>query len=285
MIVNSKQMLIEAKEGKYAIPHFNINNLEWTRFILEECNELKSPVILGVSEGAAKYMGGFNVISSMVKNLVLSLDIKIPVAIHLDHGSSYDVCKQAIDAGFTSVMIDASKYSLEENVNITKEVVTYASGRNVSVESEIGHIGGEEDGVSSDIAYAKVEDAVYLVNETKIDTLAPAVGSVHGIYKGEPKLDFERMQEISNKINLPLVLHGGSGIDDEKIKKAIECGICKLNINTDLQIAWANEVRKFLNENQSVYDPRKIIKSGEKAIKEVIRLKVELLGSKNKVLD
>ena len=285
MIVNSKKMLIDAKEGKYAIPHFNINNLEWTRFILEECNELKSPVILGVSEGAAKYMGGFNVISSMVKNLVLSLDINIPVALHLDHGSSFEVCKQAIDLGFTSVMIDASKYSLEENVKITKQVVLYAKGMNVSVEAEIGHIGGEEDGLSSDIAYARVEDAICLSKETNIDTLAPALGSVHGIYKGEPKLDFERMKEISDKTDLPLVLHGGSGIDDEKIKKAIECGICKLNINTDLQIAWANEVRKFLNENQSIYDPRKIIKAGEKAIKEIIRLKVELLGSKNRVLD
>lgn len=283
MIVNSKQMLKEAKLNKYAVPHFNINNLEWTRFILEECEKNNSPVILGVSEGAAKYMGGFKVVSSMVKSLVESLSISIPVALHLDHGTSLDSCKEAIDAGFTSVMIDASKHSLEENINITKEVVTYASGRNVSVEAEIGHIGGEEDGIADEIAYAKVEDAIKLVEETGIDSIAPALGSVHGIYKGEPKLDFERMEEISLKTDLPLVLHGGSGIDDEKIKRAISCGICKLNINTELQIEWTKAVREFLDNNKEVYDPRKVIKAGEEEMKNAIRIKIELLGSNNKV--
>lgn len=283
MIVNSKQILKEAKEGSYAIPHFNINNLEWTRFILEECNENNSPVILGVSEGAAKYMGGFKVVSAMVKKLVSSLEIKVPVVLHLDHGTSVESCKSAIDAGFTSVMIDASKYSLEENVKMTKEVVLYANTKNVSVEAEIGHIGGEEDGIVDELAYAKVEDAIFLATESNIDSIAPALGSVHGIYKGEPKLDFERMKEISLKTDLPLVLHGGTGIDDEKIKTAISCGICKLNINTELQIEWTKAVREFLNENIDVYDPRKIIKSGEKAVKEAIRIKIELLGSKNKI--
>ena len=282
-MVNSKELLKQAKLGNYAIPHFNINNLEWTRFILEECNENNSPVILGVSEGAAKYMGGYKVVNDMVRALVDSLKIKVPVVLHLDHGS-LEACKEAIDAGFTSVMIDASKYSLEENIQITGEVVSYAKGRNISVEAEIGHVGGEEDGIADELAYAKVEDAIRLALETGIDTLAPALGSVHGPYKGEPKLDFERMKEISLNTDLPLVLHGGSGIDDEKIKKAISCGICKLNINTELQMEWAKGVREFLNESDSVYDPRKIIKSGEKRMKEAIRMKIELLGSKDKAV-
>ena len=281
MLVNTKEMLEKARIGKYAIPHFNINNLEWTRFILEECEKNNSPVILGVSEGASKYMGGFNVVSVIVNELIKSLNIKVPVALHLDHGSSVENCINAIDNGFTSVMIDASKYELEENIKITKEVVEYAKKYNVTVEAEVGHIGGTEDGNTSELAYAKVEDAVRLYKETNIDSIAPALGSVHGLYKGEPKLDFVKMNEISKLTQIPLVLHGGTGIDDEKIKKAIESGICKININTELQIVWANDVRKYINENNQ-YDPRKIIKSGEAAIKEAVKNKIELLGSLNK---
>jgi len=281
MIINTKEMLKKAQEGKYAIPHFNINNLEWAKFILEECSFNSSPVILGVSEGAIKYMGGYNVVSNMVKALDKDLNISIPVAIHLDHGSSVDSCKKAIDSGFTSVMIDASKFDLEENIRITKEVVEYANLYNVSVEAEVGHIGGTEDGNSNELAYAKVDDAVKLFNSTKINSLAPALGSVHGLYKGEPKLDFDKMKEISLKINAPLVLHGGTGINDDLIKKAIESGICKLNINTELQIVWAKAVKEFVNLNNE-YDPRKIIKSGEAAIKKSVKMKIELLGSVNK---
>jgi len=282
MLVNSKEVLEKAKEEKYAVPHFNINNLEWTRFILEECEKEKSPVILGVSEGAKKYMVGFHTVTEMVKAMVEELQITVPVVLHLDHGSSVASCKEAIDAGFTSVMIDASKYSVEENIQMTKEVVEYAHQKNVTVEAEIGHVGGEEDGVADELAYAKVEDAVRLAKETGIDSLAPALGSVHGIYKGEPKLDFQRMMEIKEKTNLPLVLHGGSGIPDELIKKSVTCGICKLNINTDLQIVWAKAVRSFLDENQSVYDPRKVIKAGEQAIKDKIDEKIHLLESNGK---
>ena len=282
MLVNSKEVLEKAKEGKYAVPHFNINNLEWTRFILEECEKEKSPVILGVSEGAKKYIVGFHTVTEMVKAMVEELQITVPVVLHLDHGSSVASCKEAIDAGFTSVMIDASKYSVEENIQMTKEVVEYAHQKNVTVEAEIGHVGGEEDGVADELAYAKVEDAVRLAKETGIDSLAPALGSVHGIYKGEPKLDFQRMMEIKEKTNLPLVLHGGSGIPDELIKKSVTCGICKLNINTDLQIVWAKAVRSFLDENQSVYDPRKVIKAGEQAIKDKIDEKIRLLESNGK---
>lgn len=282
MLVNSKEVLEKAKEGKYAVPHFNINNLEWTRFILEECEKEKSPVILGVSEGAKKYMVGFHTVTEMVKAMVEELQITVPVVLHLDHGSSVASCKEAIDAGFTSVMIDASKYSVEENIQMTKEVVEYAHQKNVTVEAEIGHVGGEEDGVADELAYAKVEDAIRLAKETGIDSLAPALGSVHGIYKGEPKLDFQRMMEIKEKTNLPLVLHGGSGIPDELIKKSVTCGICKLNINTDLQIVWAKAVRSFLDGNQSVYDPRKVIKAGEQEIKDKIDEKIRLLESNGK---
>ena len=239
MLVNMKEMLNKADSGKYAVPQFNINNLEWTRFILEECQELNSPVILGVSEGAIKYMGGYKTVSNLVKSLISDLNITIPVALHLDHGSSYESCVKAIDNGFTSVMIDASKYPLEENINITKQVVLYAKDKNVTVEAEVGAVGGEEDGVANELAYAKIEDAVKLVDSTNIDFLAPALGSVHGIYKGKPKLDFERMVKIHELIKLPLVLHGGSGIPDDLIQKAISCGICKININTELQIDWS----------------------------------------------
>ena len=282
MLVNAKEMLNKARDQHYAVPHFNINNLEWTRFILEECNEMKSPLILGVSEGAKKYMGGFKTVAQMTWALMEELNITIPVSLHLDHGSSVESCKEAIDAGFTSVMFDGSKFSLEENLSKTKEVVEYAKQHHVSVEAEIGHIGGEEDGVADELAYAKVDDAVRLGLETGIDFLAPALGSVHGIYKGEPKLDFKRMMEIKEKTKLPLVLHGGSGIPDPMIRKAIDCGISKLNINTELQIAWSKAVRKFLNENETVYDPRKIIKSGESNLKEAVREKILLLGSNNK---
>ena len=282
MLVNMKEMLNKADSGKYAVPHFNINNLEWTRFILEECQELNSPVILGVSEGAIKYMGGYKTVSNLVKSLISDLNITIPVALHLDHGSSYESCVKAIDNGFTSVMIDASKYPLEENINITKQVVLYAKDKNVTVEAEVGAVGGEEDGVANELAYAKIEDAVKLVDSTNIDFLAPALGSVHGIYKGKPKLDFERMVKIHELIKLPLVLHGGSGIPDDLIQKAISCGICKININTELQIAWSQGVRQFLQVNQKVYDPRKIIKAGEKAMKEMIKEKVILFGSNDR---
>lgn len=281
MVVNMKEMLMKAKNEHYAVAHFNINNLEWTRFILEACEENRSPVILGVSEGAIKYMGGYSVVSSIVYSLVKELEIKVPVALHLDHGSSVLSCKKAIDAGFTSVMIDGSKYSLEENVLMTKEVVSYAHPKNVTVEAEIGAIGGEEDGVANEVLYATVEDAVAL-SKTEIDFLAPALGSVHGLYKREPNLNFERMKQICEITNLPLVLHGGTGIPDEQIKMAIHCGICKLNINTELQIAWTNAVRTFLGANSEVYDPRKVIKSGEDAVKEAIKKKLELLGSIDK---
>lgn len=281
MVVSMKEMLEKAKEGKYAVPQFNINNLEWTRFILEECQKNNSPVILGVSEGACKYMGGFKTIYDMTNDLMDYLNITIPVALHLDHGSCFEVCKDAIDAGFKSVMIDASRFELDENIRITKEVTDYAKLYNVSVEAEIGHVGGQEDENNSGILYAKVDECIELVNQTKIDFLAPALGSVHGLYKGEPKLNFERMEEIKEKTNMPLVLHGGSGIYDEQLKTAISCGICKINFNTELQIAWSDALREEIKHNKA-YDPRKVIKFGEVALKQCVSNKIALLGSCNR---
>lgn len=275
MLVNSINMLQKAKKEKYAVPQFNINNLEWTRYILEECELNQIPVILGVSEGAAKYMGGFNVVSQMVSGLIKDLGITIDVCLHLDHGSSFSSCKNAIDSGFTSVMIDASKYPIEENIKITEEVVKYAHSKNVSVEAEVGHIGGSEDGISSDIYHATLEECIRLAS-TGIDSIAPALGSVHGLYKGEPNLNFERMQLINESLSIPLVLHGGTGIPDADIKKAISCGISKININTELQIAWHEAVSKFVMENKNVYDPRKVIGSGQEAIKKAIKDKINM---------
>ncbi len=281
MLVNMKEMLAKAKKEKYAVPHLNINNLEWTKYILEECQELNVPVILGVSEGAAKYMGGFDGIVGMVNGLIKDLGITIPVCLHVDHGTSFDTCKKAIDAGFTSVMIDASKKPLEENIKTTKEVVDYAHKKGVTVEAEVGHIGGTEDNITSSETNATVEECVAIYENTGIDALAPALGSVHGFYKGEPNLDFDRMKEVNETLPIPLVLHGGSGIPEDMIKKAIACGTSKINVNTELQAAWAKAVREFLDENKEAYDPRKVIGSGEKALKEVVREKVTLFGTKN----
>ncbi len=282
MLINSKEMLLEAKKRKYAIPHFNINNLEWTRFILEECQKANMPVILGVSEGALEYMGGAETIVGMVKGLLKELFITIPVCLHIDHGQSFETCKKAIDAGFTSVMIDGSKYSIDENISETKKVVEYAHQHNVTVEAELGLIGGEEDGVANKLGFTNLKDCQYFLDKVQVDSLAPALGSVHGLYKGEPKLDYETMKTINENVEVPLVLHGGSGIDNEKIRKAITCGISKININTELQIAWSNAVRDFLDNNKVVYDPRKIIKSGEQAMKRIIQEKIELFSNHNR---
>lgn len=272
MLVNSKEMLLKAKNGKYAVPQFNINNLEWTKNILEKCEEMKTPVILGVSEGAIKYMGGCKTIANMVKGLIEDLNITIPVCLHVDHGQSFETCKKAIDAGFTSVMIDASKHPLEENKRITREVVEYAHLHNVTVEAEVGHIGGTEDNITSSSNNATLEDCLELA-QTGIDSLAPALGSVHGLYKGEPNLDFITMNTINQNLTIPLVLHGGTGIPEKDIKKAIECGISKININTELQIAWHDGVLDFIKQNEVEYDPRKVIGSGKENMRQAIEEK------------
>lgn len=274
------KVLNKAKEEKYAIPQFNINNLEWAKYILEECEKEKSPVFIGVSTGAAKYMGGYVTVVNMVRGLVKDLNITIPVIIHLDHAKSYEDCKKAIDAGFDSIMIDASKTSLDENIKTTNEVIAYSNGQ--LIEAEIGQIGGTEDGMTSELYYTNAKEAMYFVDNTKINMLAPALGSVHGIYKGEPKINFEVMEEISTKTNKPLVLHGGSGLSSEILKNAIACGISKINFNTELQIAWHKSVLEFINNNKEVYDPRKVISAGEKALKAVVSEYISILGSKNR---
>ncbi len=277
-------MLNKAFKEHYAVGQFNINNVEWTSAILEEAEKTKTPVILGVTTSAAKYMGGWHTVVGMVKGLMEDLKITVPVALHVDHGPTVKDCKDAIDAGFTSVMIDASHYPLEENIRIVKEVTDYAHSRPnyVSVEAELGRVGGQEDFVVAESAYAIPEECVRLVKETGVDCLAPALGSVHGPYHGEPKLGFKEMKEIAGLVNIPLVLHGGSGIPNDQLRMAIDRGTSKININTECQMAWTKIVREVLSTNDKVYDPRKIIGPGREGIKQVFIDKVTVFGSLGK---
>jgi fructose-1,6-bisphosphate aldolase class II len=283
-LVNMVGMLTKAKEGKYAVGQFNINNLEWTKTILLTAQEQNSPVILGVSEGAAKYMGGFTTVVGMVKGLIADLNITVDVAIHLDHGQSFENCKKALDAGFTSVMIDGSHHPIDENIKMTKEVVDYAHAIGASVEAEVGTVGGNEDGVVGGIQYADLNECVRLVKEAGVDALAPALGSVHGPYQGEPVLGFVEMEEIGKATDMPLVLHGGTGIPDEKIQKAIACGTCKINVNTECQLAFNKILRDFLadEKNAKVYDPRKLLGPATKGIAAAVTEKMTVFGSVNK---
>ncbi|PZD96348.1 fructose-bisphosphate aldolase [Paenibacillus sambharensis] len=282
-LVSMKDMLNKALQEGYAVGQFNINNLEWTQAILAAAEEEKSPVILGVSEGAARYMGGFTVVTSIVKSLIEEMKITVPVAIHLDHGSSVEKCKAAIDAGFTSVMIDASHDPFEQNVKTTSEVVAYAHERGVSVEAELGVVGGQEDDVIADgVIYADPKECKELVERTGIDCLAPALGSVHGPYKGEPNLGFKEMEEICQMIKLPLVLHGGTGIPTDHIKRAISLGTAKINVNTENQIAFTKVAREILTKDLEVYDPRKFLAPGRDAIKQTVAGKMREFGSSNK---
>ncbi len=283
-LVSMTNMLNKAKEGKYAVGQFNINNLEWTKTILETAEKNQSPVILGVSEGAAKYMGGFDTIVGMVKGLMKYLNITVEVAIHLDHGTSFESCKNAIDAGFTSVMIDGSHHPIDENIAMTKQVVEYAHAKGASVEAEVGTVGGNEDGIIGGIKYADLNECVRLVKEAGVDALAPALGSVHGPYQGEPVLGFVEMEAIKEATNMPLVLHGGTGIPDEKIQKAISCGTCKINVNTECQLAFNKLLREFLadEKNAKVYDPRKLLGPASKGIASAVTEKMTVFGSMGK---
>ncbi|BFH65825.1 class II fructose-bisphosphate aldolase [Paenibacillus azoreducens] len=281
-LVSMTDMLNKALEGKYAVGQFNINNLEWTQAILSAAEEEKSPVILGVSEGAARHMSGFYTVVKMVEGLIEDMKITVPVAIHLDHGSSFEKCKEAIDAGFTSVMIDDSHSPIEHNIETTKKVVEYAHSKGVSVEAEVGTVGGQEDDVVGGIMYAKLEDCIRIVKETGIDTLAPALGSVHGPYQGEPNLGFKEMEEIKDATNIPLVLHGGTGIPTHDIQKAISLGTSKINVNTENQISFTKVVREVLAAKPDAYDPRKYIVPGRDAIKATVIGKIREFGSNNK---
>ncbi len=282
-LVSMTEMLNKGKAEGYAVGQFNLNNLEFTQAILQAAEEEKSPVILGVSEGAARYMGGFKTVVKMVEGLLEDYKITVPVAIHLDHGSSFEKCKEAIDAGFTSVMIDASHDPFEENIATTSKVVEYAHAKGVSVEAELGTVGGQEDDVVADgVIYADAKECEELVKRTKIDCLAPALGSVHGPYKGEPNLGFAEMEEIGNITGVPLVLHGGTGIPTKDIQKSISLGTAKINVNTENQIASAKRVREVLAANPDIYDPRKYLGPARETIKETVIGKMREFGSSGK---
>lgn len=281
-LVSMREMLNKAKEEKYAVGQFNLNNLEFTQAILQAAEEEKSPVILGVSEGAARYMGGFKFIVKMVDALMEEYGTTVPVAIHLDHGSSFEACAKAIHAGFTSVMIDGSHFPLDENIELTKKVVELAHIHGVSVEAELGRIGGQEDDLSvdeADASYAIPEECDRLVRETGVDCFAPALGSVHGPYKGEPNLGFDRMEEVMNLTGIPLVLHGGTGIPTKDIQRAISLGTAKINVNTESQITSAKRVREVLADLPEEYDPRKYLGPARDAIKETVVGKMREFGS------
>ncbi|MGN7939155.1 MULTISPECIES: class II fructose-1,6-bisphosphate aldolase [Bacillaceae] len=281
-LVSMKKMLTKAREGKYAIGQFNMNSFQWVEAILEAAQEEQAPVIVASSDRLVDYLGGFHLISTVVRQLVENKGITVPVALHLDHGTSVERCKEAIDAGYTSVMIDGSHFSIEENIAMTKEVVEYARPRGVSVEAEVGTVGGNEDGMIGGIQYADPVHCSRIVEETGIDALAAALGSVHGPYQGEPKLGFAEMKEIADLINIPLVLHGGSGIPLYQIQKTIELGHAKINVNTECLQAWTAAIRNVLENDQDIYDARSIMIPGKEAVKETVKAKIREFGSNHK---
>jgi 6-phospho-5-dehydro-2-deoxy-D-gluconate aldolase len=281
-IVPMKEMLYNAKEGGYAVGQFNINGLHWVQATLQAAEEERSPVILAASDRLVDYLGGFRTIAAMVKELVNQMEITVPVALHLDHGRNVERCKHAIDAGFTSVMIDGSHLPIDENIAMTKQVVEYARPFDVTVEAEVGTVGGMEDGLIGGIKYAKPNECLRIVKEAEIDALAAALGSVHGPYQGKPELGFAEMKQISELTGVPLVLHGGSGIPDYQIEKAIQFGHAKININTECIQAWTKAVRVFLANDSDVYDPRTILTPGKDAIVETIKDKIRLFKSDHK---
>ena len=286
MLVSATEMLKKAKAGHYAVGQFNINNLEWTKAILLTAQELNSPVILGVSEGAGKYMTGFDTVAAMVKAMDKSLGITVPVALHLDHGT-YEGCYKCIKAGFTSIMFDGSHYGIEENIEKTKELVAVAHAMGMSIEAEVGSIGGEEDGV---IGMGECADP----NECKqiadlgVDMLAAGIGNIHGKYPANWKgLSFETLDAIQQKTGvMPLVLHGGTGIPAEMVKKAITLGVAKVNVNTECQLAFQEATRKYIEAGKDLegkgFDPRKLLNPGFEAIKATVKEKMELFGSVGK---
>lgn len=286
MLVSAKEMLQKARAGKYAVGQFNTNNLEWTKAILQTAEENKSPVILGVSEGAGKYMCGFPTVAAMVKAMIETLGITVPVALHLDHGT-YEGAFKAMDAGFSSVMFDGSKYPIDENVEKTMEVIKEAGKRGISVEAEVGAIGGEEDGVIGGGEVADPDECVKIAS-LGVDMLAAGIGNIHGVYPPTWKgLNFEVLTEISEKVgDMPLVLHGGTGIPEDMVKRAISLGVSKVNVNTECQLSFAAATRKYIEEGKDKqgkgFDPRKLLAPGFEAIKATVKEKMELFGSVGK---
>ena len=286
MLVSATEMLKKAKEGHYAVGQFNINNLEWTKSILLTAEELKSPVILGVSEGAGKYMTGFGTVAAMVKAMHDELGITVPVALHLDHGT-YEGCYKCIKAGFTSIMFDGSHYPIDENVAKTKELVTIAHAMGMSIEAEVGSIGGEEDGVVG-MGECADPDECKRVADLGVDMLAAGIGNIHGKYPANWKgLSFETLDAIQQKTGvMPLVLHGGTGIPADMIKKAIDLGVSKINVNTECQLSFADATRKYIEAGKDLegkgFAPRKLLAPGAEAIKATVKEKMELFGSVGK---
>ena len=286
MLVSAKEMLNKAREGKYAVGQFNINNLEWTKAVLLTAQENNSPVILGVSEGAGKYMGGYKTVVGMVNGMLEELNITVPVALHLDHGS-YEGALKVIEAGFSSVMFDGSHYSIEENIAKTKEIVEIAHSKGISVEAEVGSIGGEEDGV---VGAGEVADPAEckLIADLGVDMLAAGIGNIHGKYpENWAGLNFDALEAINNATgDMPLVLHGGTGIPADMIQKAISLGVSKINVNTECQLSFAAATRKYIEEGKDLqgkgFDPRKLLAPGFEAIKATVKEKMELFGSINK---
>ncbi len=286
MLVNAKEMLTKAKAGKYAVGQFNINNLEWTKAVLQTAEELKSPVILGVSAGAGKYMCGFKTVAAMVKAMVESLGITVPVALHLDHGT-YEDCYKCIDAGFSSIMFDGSHYPIEENIEKTKELVRVCAEKNLSLEAEVGAIGGEEDGVVG-MGECADPNECKMIADLGVTMLAAGIGNIHGKYPANwPGLSFDTLDDIQQKTgDMPLVLHGGTGIPEDMIRKAISLGVSKINVNTECQIAFTAAVREYIEAGKDLtgkgFDPRKVLAPGFEAIKATVREKMELFGSVGK---
>ncbi|MBQ6894492.1 MAG: class II fructose-1,6-bisphosphate aldolase [Clostridia bacterium] len=286
MLVSAKEMLTKAKQGKYAVGQFNINNLEWTKAILQTAQELNSPVILGVSEGAGKYMCGYTTIVGMVNGMIKELGITVPVALHLDHGS-YEHALKCIEAGFSSVMFDGSKYPIDENIAKTKEIVKIAAEKGISVEAEVGAIGGEEDGVVGGGEVADVEECKMIAG-LGVDILAAGIGNIHGKYPANwPGLRFDVLEEIGKATDpMPLFLHGGTGIPADMIKKAISLGVSKINVNTECQLSFSAAVRKYIEAGKDLegkgFDPRKVLAPGVEAIKATVKEKMELFGSVGK---
>lgn len=286
MLVSAKEMLQKAKAGKYAVGHFNINNLEWTKSILLTAQELNSPVILGVSCGAGKYMTGFKTVAAMVDAMTDSLKITVPVALHLDHGT-YEACYDCIDAGFSSVMFDGSHYPIDENIAKTKELVEVCAKKGLSLEAEVGAIGGEEDGV---IGMGECADPAEckMIADLGVTMLAAGIGNIHGKYPANWKgLSFETLAAISEQVgDMPLVLHGGTGIPADMIKKAISLGVAKINVNTECQLVFAEATRKYIEAGKDLegkgFDPRKLLAPGCDAIREIVKEKMELFGSVGK---
>ncbi|MEB8372553.1 class II fructose-1,6-bisphosphate aldolase [Mammaliicoccus sciuri] len=260
----------KAKKEHYAIPQINVNGLIWIECILKVAEKTRSPIILGTTDKIIDFLGGYDFICKTIRNKIESMNITVPVIIHLDHGLTVEGCKKAVDAGYDSVMFDGSKLPIEENIELTKKVVDYAHKNNVIVEGEVGAIGGNEDGVIGNVQYAKLDDCINLAQKSHIDTLAPALGSVHGKYKGEPNLGFEEMKEIQETIDIPLVLHGASGISDEDLVKAIKLGHAKINFNTEINIAWSNELREVLINDTSLFNPQQILNPSKKAIEQTV---------------